>query len=453
MNEKKDYNSVGIYVWAVFPLIMAMICYFTYKFSFWDNYIVLSNTRAGMFFYLIWALGIFESLIVGCSIWRIRENLNVIETLKEKSKYDKWIIAFLLLLLWSFVSFLLSDDRITSLGLGGCLTEGWLAYVLYAMCFWIAYNLNCENVKGKFGDYLILVSNVLAFVTVAWEKEQQNLMTFNFASSTSVFANSNHYGYFLCMTILLSFGKYIISTCEGLEQNDKKFSLKTWAYLASFVFQVYVLMINDTLGAYVAVIFAMVFTLILWRIRLKGFRATWLIPPIVLIIITYLSYIGIITNLLGETIGDCLKDFMRDIMKVSTQSEGYEQAGTNRIFLWKVSIEMIKKHPFIGYGPEGLTGEYRAITGGDRPHNEYLQWANFCGIPGLACYLFALISLCINRCKKVVLLDTEDLVIAGAVIAYLISAFFGVTMYYTVPYLYIFLGFIAGGAKHNLKKN
>ena len=104
---------------------------------------------------------------------------------------------------------------------------------------------------------------------------------------------------------------------------------------------------------------------------------------------------------------------------------------------------MIPDRPIFGYGPEGLTGDYAAAVGVDRPHNELIQYAVFLGIPALLMYLSALITLFVRQWRNMKQLSGLTIVAAGVVVGYVTSSLFGNTMFNTVPYYWMMLSFAA----------
>ena len=106
---------------------------------------------------------------------------------------------------------------------------------------------------------------------------------------------------------------------------------------------------------------------------------------------------------------------------------------------WAQTVNLILKRPIFGYGPEGLIGRYTDNCR-DRPNNEYLQRAAFMGIPGLLLYLAALVDLLSHRIKNRSGLPAFVIISGSACIGYALAAFFGNTMYYTVPFYALLLG-------------
>jgi O-antigen ligase len=168
----------------------------------------------------------------------------------------------------------------------------------------------------------------------------------------------------------------------------------------------------------------------------------YFLPLGLLTVTTIFSYLGAIPSKLGSTIGLSLVIFLQDLFKVANQSEGYRQAGTNRIQLWLEAINAISQKPILGFGPDMMIDRWGYACVSMTPHNEYLECALYMGIPGLVMYLGGLITLFVSRVKRIKKLPPYMIVAAGAIIAYLVSAFFGVRKYHTVDYLFMFIGLV-----------
>ncbi len=78
----------------------------------------------------------------------------------------------------------------------------------------------------------------------------------------------------------------------------------------------------------------------------------------------------------------------------------------------------------------------------DRPHNLLIQLANTSGIPGLILYVTAVGIILIRAIKTMNENNSLHIVLLFTLVAYLISAMFGNSMYYTSPYFFILLGFL-----------
>lgn len=135
------------------------------------------------------------------------------------------------------------------------------------------------------------------------------------------------------------------------------------------------------------------------------------------------------------------------------REEGYEKAGANRIYIWLRTIDLIKESPWVGYGLENLepvfvekySDEMMEIYGKvylvDRAHNEYLHIAVSSGIPALIAYLI-FIFLCLKKGYELTKKDIRYLPYLTAVSAYLVQAFFNISVVSVAYIFWIFLGII-----------
>lgn len=133
-----------------------------------------------------------------------------------------------------------------------------------------------------------------------------------------------------------------------------------------------------------------------------------------------------------------------------------EYGGSGRLKIWSITEKVIWANPWAGVGPENLKmaikkeqpklyNEYykRTKTTIDKAHNEYLHMAATCGIPALAVYLIVLgtilVSFVRSGCKSFI-----RLAFFLTVIAYLIQAFFNISVIAVAPVFWILLGGLAG---------
>lgn len=133
-----------------------------------------------------------------------------------------------------------------------------------------------------------------------------------------------------------------------------------------------------------------------------------------------------------------------------------ESFGTNRLFVWKRALELVKTHPLLGTGPDSFIVAYAerfgeetlAFTGQyyDAAHNEYLQILCNCGILGLLAYLGGLVSLFLRALRK--LPENPALgVLLLTTLCYCVQAFFSFSISITAPIFWIALGLLAHESK------
>ena len=106
-------------------------------------------------------------------------------------------------------------------------------------------------------------------------------------------------------------------------------------------------------------------------------------------------------------------------------------------------MKIFLERPILGYGADNLESEYKKYDiEQDRPHNLIIQLATTSGLPGCILYMIAIGLILVRTFKRLNDSNCIYTIVFFAVIAYLISAMFGNSMYYTSPYFFILLGFI-----------
>jgi len=197
--------------------------------------------------------------------------------------------------------------------------------------------------------------------------------------------------------------------------------------------------------------------LLIFFFRFYGkFSARMLVPVLIVIVISTASYLGYVPSSSGEDMRYNLRTLMGDMEDIATNDESLNVVkervgpGHGRMGLWRQGLKMIPRRPIFGYGPEMLDEELSKDMWIDRPDNEFIQYAVFLGIPGLAFYLLALISMFIKQWLQMKKLDVTTIVSAGCVVAYLVSSMFGNSMFYTTPYLFMFLALASAAPKELL---
>ena len=132
--------------------------------------------------------------------------------------------------------------------------------------------------------------------------------------------------------------------------------------------------------------------------------------------------------------------------------------GSNRFYIWRNVISIIKEKPLFGGGPDTLI--YRGIAGFSRyskevdkviygsidaAHNEYLNICVNQGVFALIAYMAAIFCT-LKKCTRVNT-DENKIIAGGGVLFYSIQAFFGISMCLTTPFLWIILSLINGNLK------
>lgn len=363
-------------------------------------------------------------------------------------KHQRWNVFLFAMLVWGGIAALLANDiNIAMMGTTYRL-DGYLSYCIYAGFFGCAIIISNKKTLLKILKYfvgisvLLGISSLIAMIPFFSNTPNIYCISLRYMRGTSMFYNINHYGYYLVMAIICAMGLFIY----------EKSRVKSAMWLVVALFNIWVLIDNNTFGCYIAVFIGLIALGFIFKTA-KNNNIKSFLPVFTFILLSVcLSPF--------YSIGSNLFVLNNDISKLTDDSQDSSEAGSGRWTLWVQTVDNILKKPVVGYGPEGLTGkftqktidktgmEHTVTSFQDRPHNEYLQHAAFMGIPALLFYLAALIALFINRIKNLNNVSVAVLIAGCAVIGYLISAFFGNTMYYTAPFFFILLG-ITANISHN----
>lgn len=462
-NNKASLVATGIIqAWCICPIIVAFIyALVDGKYAAMD--FVEKTTKHAVIFYLVAvvvaAFALLYSLYLVFSGLKSGEK-KLPERIKCVAKTEPWLVMWVALLFWCLLAAVFADNKYVAFLGTQMKRDGWLSYCMYAAFMGLAFLIKEEKNKFRVFNTFIAVSDAMILIMMAAEWEIPVIEKMSNCYSAAIFMHPNHYGYYIGMGLMCSFGLFVCNVYQQIA--NKKMRLTKWGYFyfVSFIWLMYGLMVNDTFGVFLAVSVAIVIMLVLYKIKLK--KIVWKVwaPIVISILIVGLSGTELIANSIGETVGTSFAEVISDFKMVAdsatknidtqesvsqdNNSNDVNQAGSGRIILWKEAVKLIPKHPLLGVGEEGLTGDYAQKLYLDRPHNEYIQMAVFCGIPALILYLTGLLWLFINRCRNLKKLQMTTMMAIGVVVAYMISAFFGFTLFYTTPYMFIFLGLVAG---------
>ena len=252
--------------------------------------------------------------------------------------------------------------------------------------------------------------------------------------------NNNHFAYYLSLTIMASIGMFL-----------KEKSIKKIWYLFCYIIELVVLIKNDTFGSFIAILISIIIMFV-YCLLVKESR----------ICISVILISILIVPIVFKNIGDSFIKISHEIFKVSTNTNNLYIpvddnkevennndliicAGNSRLDLWLKGIDLMKNKPLFGYGLENLEKPYSNIVmcdRTDRPHNIFIQLGATTGIVGLLLYVTFLEIIFINIIIKYKKVDKLIMIFVFMSISYIISLFFGNSMFYTSPYYMISLGII-----------
>ncbi|SHH38725.1 O-Antigen ligase [Clostridium collagenovorans DSM 3089] len=347
---------------------------------------------------------------------------------KEYIKNNIHHILLLLMLTYSLIASINANNTVLSFYGDNFRREGFFRYLSYAGFYISALNLKNEKYKKIFYYVLVGVSTILSILTILQFYELRVSVLSMYITYAGIFNALNHFGYYLTITTVI-----VAILCV---QETNKY-LKALCYF-QYSLMIMAMIINNTFATYIAVLMGLIFLIIGYFIKGEKNRK-YFIP---LIIFTFISIV--MNSLYGGLIGENFSILSSDTKKIMMMSDDRGRAGSDRWMLWVSGIDFVKEKPLLGYGPDNLEEEYRKIgIYQSRPHNEYLQHAVCLGIPALLLYLSALFNIFIRNFKRRKILNEGNIIALVATFAYLASAFFGNTMYYTAPYFFIILAIAA----------
>jgi hypothetical protein len=298
--------------------------------------------------------------------------------------------------------------------------ESLLTYCIYVLIyFFCGTMLYCAGHKRFFFYSILTVSLVLGIaelINIYLVEVPAYRCTSGYSA---VFYNSNHYGYFLTMAIALAGALFV---------TEKKWSAKIFC-IFTFLLNMVVLLLNDTFGCYLAVGAALVLQLVFFSVREKKFSWLTLVP------MAGFALVSGVMSIWYDTVFQDVVRLISDLVLIGQKDEDAGGAGSGRWRLWVASVKAIIKQPIIGYGIEST-----ASIIGNRPHNEFLQYAVFFGVPTCLCYILGVAAVFWRSWKQRVKLDGLSLAALIAAFGYLVSSCFGCTFHYTAPWFFLLLG-------------
>ncbi len=351
-----------------------------------------------------------------------------------------WTGLFLVVFVLAFVSCFTSSNVYVSFNGDAYRFEGLVSYVAYAGIFASASLLRGEKAKIWVLRAFLYVSAVVALVTLVKEATGSAILIYAngmVAPYSGTFINPNHYGYYLCVAVITSLGLYM----SRPEWYNKL------AYGVLFALNLFVLLLNQSFGPYLAVMIGIVLVFVFYVVR-NGFKSCWpiAIPVAVFILLSVFVSEGIMLREFAKSFGEMI-NITKGIGKgietgdMDSALDGVN-GGSNRFRIWVATVKVIGDYPVLGCGTDTVHRLMPAygLTSVEMPHNEYLQITANCGIPAGVLYVTALVWFFVRNARNLKRISSST-VIAGAVTAtYAVSAFFGVGMTVTTCYLFLFLG-------------
>jgi O-antigen ligase len=365
---------------------------------------------------LLWTLAVFI-----ISAWAVKSIL----LKKIIFKRTFWDIPLAIFLFSQLVSLIFSIDPYTSFwGYYSRFNGGFLSLAVYALCYW-------------------------AFVSNLSKKQTGNVLSLGLLSAAivSVYGIFEHFGRsFSCLAVTgqldtncwvqdvqarvfatLGQPNWLAAFLVGLIPfswlgiTKKKVKTKITFIILFCLFYITLLFTGSRSGFLGLVLsFALFWPLLLISNLKKNFKTKFLLPfvsvliPLVLITFFFGTPISSLPTLSGSTAEENIN---HDQPQTTTLvgSQGGTESGEIRKIVWRGAIDLWKKYPVLGTGPEtfaysyywtrpqqhNLTSEWDFLY--NKAHNEFLNYAATSGSFGLAAYLGLIASFaffCFKNIKR-----------------------------------------------------
>jgi len=388
-------------------------------------YFVNDSILARDLFHYLQPLGYFGLFIALFTIARsiIIARDDDIELIDYIKRYILPILLTLFLLL-AFFSALFSDNWAISFYGHPYRKEGFITYLAYAGLFSAAYQLKSTRRIYCLLIPFLLSGTLLSIFSLLDIEYINNLFTLTKASS--IFHNANHYAYFLNISILAS-----ILAIYLYKGKSRIITIVPYIILGLLT---YTLIDNGSFGSYIGAVFGVtMLSIFVFTYHPKERKRLS-----VIVLIFLLSSLA--SSMDGNFIASELSKIAGGTSDIIEGNEQAPSAGSGRWSLWTQALDFTLEKPIFGYGVDNLGDAYlEAGNTSDRPHNEYLQIAASIGIPALIVYLSTLTIHFLDLLKNRTHFSLIIYSLYAIVFAYLVSAFFGNSMYYTTPYYIVFL--------------
>lgn len=418
---KKHIKKVYLFLALSYSVLLPIIMMLNYKFKFHNN-----NFKLFPKIIYIIAIISFITFIIDMVIHKT----NIINFFKNNKSCIFLVLSFIFLTIACInaknIEFAIFGNEFRFSGI--------LSYLFYAFLAILGYNLTLKhrNIFFRTTIYLTTIISILSLLKLDF------IQGFLFDEYTGVFFNTNHFATFIVYTIIITIFTFY---------NDKNISISILDYIC-YAIQIFMLIVNDTFGCYLAILFILIINII-FAIKNK------LILKYILILLAFIIFSITITvkenfDRLAYDL-NVIKEFTIKYPNLNEEehdmyiNDQIRYLGTYRGELWYYTFDLIKKKPLIGYGLENITNEYEENyimeSGNDMPHNLLLYLWVSGGIFTLLFYLIANLLILIKY-RIYFYKNSYITVIYFIIIGHLFQSMFNNTLFYTTSMYAILFGMI-----------
>ena len=355
---------------------------------------------------------------------------------KEKIRFTKFDLFLIIIFGFSLLSSVLSIDTESAFFGFRYRYEGFLQIMYYFSLFLLASFLNKEE-KKKMAYFIVGIGVVETLYAHFQKYDLFNAVAIYFRGTkwiSGLATNPNFFGSLVVLELSVAIGLFF----DSKNNKGKVIGLILVALFMSG------LLLSNTLSAFVGLIVVLIYLLIYSIIKKEKLK--------LFIIVLILSIITVIHICLGST------TLIKDLVKTTNESTNIikgnidDDYGTHRMYIWKESIKVVPKNLTYGVGIDNFYyafGDEPLIYGRntfDKAHNEYLQILVCEGIYALAAYLLFFGVIVLSGIKNS--FKNKELYLIIPVIAYLVQAFFNISVIEVAPFFYAYLGLCSNREKN-----
>ena len=305
--------------------------------------------------------------------------------------------------------------------------EGFITLLFYSVIFIAARNHLVINRKNLF--FYLSVQGIVAFYSILQFYGVDPLVYYlNFRQGCySTIGNQNFFGSLVVTLLTLSCGLYI------MDQRRRTLLLCVLFFGG--------LLACNTRGCWLAFL-----TIIFLSVFLLSKRK--FITPI-FTLLTAFTLVTVTMNYTGKN------QIFGRAKTIENQFSMEEKAGSGRVHIWNMTIQVLSENPILGTGPENLKEHfirtnnegfiaYKERTGKtvDKAHSEILHIAAVSGIP--AAFLFLLfISIIFWKNRRFIFQFYSSTILFYSILAYLLQAQFNISIISVAPIFWALLGVFA----------
>lgn len=418
--------------YIVFTIIMLLVCqilsFFRLITPIYGSYILIFLGGIGLILYLF-------------------------DKIKNKKKIDIYDILIILLSIFGIISTIFAINVKVSLLGFNTRCEGLLAILFYYILFLISRTISNNKYKNIIINFILLYGLLHSIYGILqyFNLKILNIPVINnWHYATGFERNPNFLGSIVIISLSISLGK--------LFMNSNKKSNIVFTILSIIYFMG--LLTSGTMSAvltFVLINVILIIVIIINKIKIKE-----VIVKSLIIILSFILCFIIFNNYDHNYLSGQINK-TKDEIKNVVQGNIEDKYGTGRIYIWKNTLKKVPDNLLTGVGIDNYYyafSELRDLKSHkliDKAHNEYLQKLITEGLFSCITYITLLLIIFIKAIKTIITNKKKNngilITLFLGFTAYLIQAFFNISVIFVAPLFYIIMGMLLNEVESYYEKN